>query len=310
MNIGEIARKVLPESAVSSLVRAGKRYRQAKIARLPVLNEDDFKSLLTGALGLADGDTVYVHSSVDQLNLGFPFYRVLPLIQNVIGERGTVLFPTYPNRGRMSSHEYLARGEVFDVRRTPSYTGLLTEFARRQRGAVRSLHPTKSVCAIGASAEELTREHHLSPYPYDVRSPYRKLVDFRAKIIGLGVWTTYLSFVYTLDDALKENPPVRTYAPELFAAPCIDREGRRVVVETYAHDMSHVVHDIPRYVRKYIPAEVCRDLTIEGMKFFRAEAAPLFEVMLRLATREGVTCYPRRLYTREFLNSLPTQKKS
>ena len=171
MNISEIARRVLPESAVASLVRAGKRYRQSRIARLPVLNEGDFKNILAGELGLQEGDIVYVHSSVDQLNLGFPFYRVLPLIQDVIGERGTVLFPTYPNRGRISSYEYLARGEVFDVRRTPSYTGLLTEFARRQRGAVRSLHPTKSVCAIGTLAEELTREHHLSPYPYVVHSP-------------------------------------------------------------------------------------------------------------------------------------------
>ncbi|HEX8852718.1 MAG TPA: AAC(3) family N-acetyltransferase [Pyrinomonadaceae bacterium] len=309
MSIVELTRRVLPESLVASLVRAGKRYRQARIARLRVLDESAFKSILAGELGLAEGDTVYIHSSVDQLNLGFPFYRVLPLVQEVIGERGTVLFPTYPNRGRLSSYEYLARGEVFDVRRTPSYTGLLTEFARRQRGAVRSLHPTKSVCAIGPAAEELTREHHLSPYPYDARSPYRKLVDSRAKIIGLGVWTTYLSFVYTLDDALKENPPVRTYAPELFAARCIDRDGREVVVETYAHDMSHVVHDIPRYVRRHIPAEVCRDLTIEGMKFFRADAAPLFETMLRLATREGITCYPRRLYTKEFLDGLPAQKR-
>jgi aminoglycoside 3-N-acetyltransferase len=310
MSIAEIARRVLPESAVASLVRAGKRYRQARIARLPLLGESDFKRILTGELGLSEGDTVYVHSSVDQLNLDFPFYRVLPLIQDVIGERGTVLFPTYPNRGRMSSYEYLARGSVFDVRRTPSYTGLLTEFARRQRGAVRSLHPTKSVCAIGRLAHELTATHHLSPYPYDVQSPYRKLVDCGAKIVGLGVWTTYLSFVYTLDDALKENPPVRTYAPELFAARCIDRDGREVFVETYAHEMRSVVHDIPRYVRKHIPAEVCRDLTIEGMKFFRAEAAPLFDVMLRLATREGITCYPRRLYTKEFLRSLPPSAKA
>lgn len=310
MNIGEIARRVLPESAVASLVRAGKRYRQARIARLPVLDESRFKAILAGELGLEEGDTVYVHSSVDQLNLDFPFYRVLPLIQAVIGTRGTVLFPTYPNRGRMSSYEYLARGSVFDVRRTPSYTGLLTEFARRQRGAVRSLHPTKSVCAIGPAAEELTREHHVSPYPYDARSPYRKLIEYNAKIVGLGVWTTYLSFVYTLDDALKENPPVRTYAPELFAARCIDRDGREVFVETYAHDMRRVVHDIPRYVKRHIPAEVCRDLTVEGMKFFRAEAAPLFDVMLRLATREGITCYPRRFYTTEFLDSLAVQKKS
>ena len=63
-------------------------------------------------------------SSVDRLNLGFPFYRILPLIQSVIGEKGTVLFPTYPNRSPVSSYEYLRAGNVFDVKRTPSFTAV------------------------------------------------------------------------------------------------------------------------------------------------------------------------------------------
>ena len=298
MSVKGLARRLLPEGAERALVRAAKRYRQARVARLPQLSERDFTEILAGPLGLAAGDTVYVHSSVDQLNLGFPFYRILSLIQSAVGPRGNVLFPTYPNRGRVSSYEYLARGEVFDVRRTPSYTGLLTEFARRQRGAVRSLHPTKSVCAVGPDAAELTATHHLSPYPYDRPSPYYKLVEREAKIVGLGVWTTYLSFVYVVDDALKDDSPVRVYAPRLFAARCVDYGGREVVVETYAHDMSNVVHDIPRFVREHVPTEACQDLTIKGMKFFRADAARLFDVMLPLA-RRGVTVYPRSVYKKE-----------
>jgi aminoglycoside 3-N-acetyltransferase len=303
MSVAGLVRRLLPEGAESALVRAVKRYRQARVARLPRLAEGDFTEILRGPLGVGEGDTVYVHSSVDQLNLGFPFYRILPLLQAAVGPRGHLLFPTYPNRGRTSSYEYLAQDHVFDVRRTPSYTGLLTEFARRQRGAVRSLHPTKSVCAIGPDAAELTAEHHLSPYPYDRPSPYYKLVEHEAKIVGLGVWTTYLSFVYVIDDALKEDAPVRVYAPRLFAARCIGYDGRERTVETYAHDMRHVVHDIPRFVREHVPAEACEDLSVKGMKFFRADARRLFDVMLPLA-REGVTVYPRSVYREEFLAKL------
>ncbi len=292
MSVTRLVRSLLPDGAERALVRAVKRYRQARVSHLPQLSESDFAEILSGELRLSEGDTVYVHSSVDQLNLGFPFYRILPLLQAAVGPRGNVLFPTYPNRGRTSSYEYLAQGHVFDVRRTPSYTGLLTEFARRQRGASRSLHPTKSVCAVGPDAEELTATHHLSPYPYDRPSPYYKLVERGAKIVGLGVRTTYLSFVYVIDDALKEDAPVRVYAPRLFAARCIDADGRERVVETYAHDMRNVVHDIPRFIREHVPAEVCQDLTVKGMKFFRADARRLFDVMLPLA-RRGVTVYPR-----------------
>lgn len=295
MSAADFARKFLPADVVASLIRAKKRLNRARVSRLPILAEADFTKILTNDLGLTSGDTVYVHSSVDQLNLGFAFYRILPLIQNVIGSQGTVLFPTYPNRSPVSSYEYLKQGRVYDVRRTPSFTGLLTEFARRQRNAIRSLHPTKSVCAIGPLAEILTASHQESPYPYDTCSPYYKLVEHEAKIIGIGVHTTYLSFVYCVDDALKEQNPVQTYFPEMFAAKCINYRGTVEIVHTYAHDMRSVVHDIPQFIKQHIPGNICADLTINGMKFFRADARPLFEKMLALAN-QGVMVYPRSVY--------------
>jgi aminoglycoside 3-N-acetyltransferase len=221
------------------------------------------------------------------------------LIQKAIGDTGTLVFPTYPNRSPISSCEYLRTGNVFDVRRTPSYTGVLTELGRRNPRAIRSLHPTKSVCAIGPLAEALTATHQQSPYPYDTLSPYRKLVDYDAKIVGLGVWTEYLSFVYCVDDALKSNPPVKTYHPEIFRAKCINYRGEEEIVETYAHDMSRCVHDIPRFMKDQIPAEICEDIVVNGMKFFRADARKLFALMLRLGER-GITVYPRSVYSDSF----------
>ena len=274
---------------------------RARVSRLPLLSEKQFQDVLTGRLGLAGGDTVYVHSSIDQLNLDFPFYRILSLIRDVIGPSGTVLFPTYPNR-KISSYEYLLQGKVFDIRRTPSYTGLLTEFARRQRDAFRSLHPTKSVCALGCYAEELTATHQDSPWPYDVCSPYYKLIEQEAKIIGLGVWTQYLSFVYCVDDALKSDAPVQTYFPQTFAARCINYQGEETIVETYTHDMRRVIHDIPRFMKTHIPENLCLDMTISGMKFFRADARKLFDRMLELA-RQGTTVYPRSVYSKRFLKN-------
>jgi aminoglycoside 3-N-acetyltransferase len=301
MSLGDIARKLLPAETVASLARAKKKLDRARVARLPLLSERDFTEILAHDLRLCEGDTVFVHSSIDRLNLDFPFYRVLSLLRNVIGPKGTVLFPTYPNH-RLSSYEYLRQGNVFDVRRTPSYIGLLTEFARRQREARRSLHPTKSVCALGPLAEELTATHQNSPYPYDTCSPYYKLVEHKAKIVGLGVWTFNLSFVYCTDDALKEAAPVQTYHPEKFAAPCINYKGETEIVETYVHDARKVdTHDVPRYMKQHIDAEVCSDMSIKGMKFFRADAARLFDAMLRLA-KEGITVYPRSVYSKDFFH--------
>ncbi len=295
MNLQRIAKTILPAGAVAQLRRAKWKRERRRVASLSPLTEDEFTNILSGDLGLRKGDVVYVHSGMDGLNLAFPFYRIPFLIQQVIGPGGTVVFPTYPNH-LISSYEYLLEGRVFDVRRTPSYTGILSEFARRQRQAVRSLHPTKSVCAIGPDAKELTATHHLSPYPYDTNSPYYKLIGHRGKIVGLGVSTNYISFGYCVDDALKERFPVKVYHDRIFDAPCINYEGETVIVSTFAHDMSRVVHgDVRNFMKTHVSEEACQDLVIKGMKFFRARAAKLFSEMLSLAER-GITAYPKSVY--------------
>lgn len=292
MELRKLAKTILPSAAFNSLRRAKWERERRRVASLTPLSEVDFRTILSNDLQLKAGDLVYVHSGMDGLNLGFPFYRILFLIQEVIGSEGTLVFPTYPNH-RISSYEWLKQGNIFDVRRTPSYTGILTEFARRQRKAIRSLHPTKSVCAIGPAAKELISTHHLSPYPYDTNSPYYKLIAGGGKIIGLGATTNYISFAYCVDDAFKEKFPVRVYHEEIFAAPCINYEGEQVIVKTYAHDMSTTVHpDMPKWFATYVSAEACRDLTLHGMKFFRADAPKLFAEMMELAQRD-IIAYPR-----------------
>jgi aminoglycoside N3'-acetyltransferase len=292
MDLQKLAKTILPSRAVASLRHAKWERERRRVASLPPLSEKDFAQILVNDLRLGAGDLVYVHSGMDGLNLDFPFYRILFLIQEVIGKGGTVVFPTYPNH-RVSSYEWLKQGNVFDVRRTPSYTGILTEFARRQRATVRSLHPTKSVCAIGPAAQALTATHHLSPYPYDEGSPYYKLIEGGGKIIGLGATTNYISFGYCVDDAFKENFPVRVYHDEILEAPCINYEGERVTVKTYAHDMMTTIHpDMPQWMQKHVSAEACRDLNVRGMKFFRAEAPKLFAEMMELA-KQGIIAYPR-----------------
>ena len=292
MGLRKLAKSLLPKRAVDSLRHAKWEREKRRVASLPPLTEIDFRTILTNDLRLSAGDLVYVHSGMDGLNLDFPFYRILFLIQEVIGPDGTIVFPTYPNH-RISSYGWLKQENVFDVRRTPSYTGILTEFARRQRRAVRSLHPTKSVCAIGSAAAELTATHHLSPYPYDTNSPYYKLIAGGGKIIGLGTTTNYISFGYCVDDAFKDKFPVRVYHDELFEATCINYDGERVAVKTFAHNMRTTVHpDMPEWMRSYVSEDACRDLLVRGMRFFRADAPKLFGEMMELARRD-IIAYPR-----------------
>jgi len=289
-----VIKNILPERAVNGLQRFRQRRKKARRESQATITEAMFREILTDHLNVRAGDVVFVHSSVDRLKLDFRFSRIIPLLFEVVGERGTLLFPTYP---KLTSHEYLRSGEVFDMRKTPSYMGMLTEAARRDRRSVRSLHPTKSVCAIGPLACEITSTHQDSPYPYDSSSPYYRIMDHGGKIIGLGVSTESLSFVHCVDDALKSEFPVEPYVPELFDARCINDDGREVAVQTYVHDMTKMKHDVPRFVRKHVSKAACEDLVIYGAPFFRADARVLFDEMVACA-RQGVTIYPRSVYKR------------
>lgn len=269
-----------------------RKWQRSVTRKLDPLSEQEFRAVLGEQLGLQSGDVVLIHSSMDYLKCEFPFFRILALLRDVVGTSGTLLFPTYPN---ISSYEFLTSGAVFDVRKSPSYTGVLSELARRLSQAQRSIHPTKSVCAIGPLARELTADHHKSPYPYSEQSPYGKLAAHGGKIIGIGVTTSNMSFAHCVEDELQDRFPVATYHSQLFQSPCIDDAGNALTVATYAHDLSKMMHNVPKFIHRHIPDTCCEDIEVQGMRFFRAAAPQLLVEMRQLALR-GTTIYPQRLY--------------
>lgn len=284
-------RRAIRDIIPASVLDWARRRRARAMDQLPLLAEEQLANLISTDLAVQPGDVVFVHSSLDALRLGFPPFRLLPLLRDLVGAQGTLVFPTYP---RKTSTAFLQDGDVFELRATPSYMGLLSELARRTPGAIRSLHPTKSVTALGPAAERLCSGHHQSRFPYDAQSPYYRFVQLGGKAIGLGVTTASLSFVHAVEDDLGERFPVHVYADRIFSATCVDGDGSRVVVNTPAHDPAKMEQDVPAFLRKHVPAAIAADMQRHGRAFFRAEARPLFDRMVMLA-QQGTTIYPRRL---------------
>lgn len=134
-------------------------------------------------LGVSAGDVVLVHSSLSGLgNVQGGADAVIDALLSAVGPTGTVLFPTLtgtPDDGPESP-------PVIDVRSTPCWTGRIPETARRRSGAIRSLHPTHSVTAIGAKAGQYASGHHQGASPCDERSPYYRLIREGGYILLLG----------------------------------------------------------------------------------------------------------------------------
>lgn len=285
-------KKILPSKVVQFLKNRRVKRKNNQLKKLPLLTIPQLEDIVRNKLGIREGDVVLIHSSLGNLNLGCSPFEILNLLLKIVGDEGTILFPTYP---KLTSQLFLESNKVFNVNKTPSYMGILSELARRHPKAVRSLHPTKSVVAIGKHAEDLTKNHSESIYPYGVQSPYYKINNYNGKIIGIGVSTKNLSCIHCVDDFMKDKFPVMPYDLEIFNAKCIDSNKNEVVIKTYAHQMDKMGFNLPKFIKKYISKDICEDKEIEGMKFFRADSTLLFEKMISLA-EDGITIYKKRFY--------------
>lgn len=133
------------------------------------------------AAGLLPGETVIVHSSLRSIGwiLGGP-PEVVHAFQDVLGPTGTLLMPAFSfNLASWSM-------PPFDPLRTPSRVGRLAEIFRHMKAVHRSHHPTHSVAAWGARAEEFL-EGPINYEPLGINSPLDRARAAGARILLIGV---------------------------------------------------------------------------------------------------------------------------
>lgn len=127
-------------------------------------------------LGLWKGDRVLVHSSLVALGeVDGGADAVIDALLDAVGSDGLVVVPTF------------ACKPPFDRRESATPLGSIPDTLWRRPNAVRSLHPTHSVAAIGKGAEELIRDHEKAPTAYGEGTPYHTLAVNGGKILLLGV---------------------------------------------------------------------------------------------------------------------------
>ncbi len=284
MIIADIIYRFIPETAFRQLQQGYHRWK--KSVYKPV-TEQDFIAILN-KMGITKGDVVFVHSSFDKLNTSFSANKLLNLLIEQVGSEGTLLFPSWSYVGRTA--DYVRRNEVFDVKKSFTKMGLIAELARRRKSAIRSLHPTASVAAIGKHARELTNSHHLSAYACGELSPYFKLMEYNGKTIGLGEKTVSMSFLHCVEDVMDKDFPVRLYNNEPFKAKYRNYDGEEKMMEVFVHNSRYNTGNIPRFIRKYISDSACRDFSINGRNYFVADSVKLFNELKHHA-EQGRTIY-------------------
>jgi aminoglycoside 3-N-acetyltransferase len=187
-------------------------------------------------LGLAAGDTVMVHSSMDCFAVfnGRPT-EIIAELDKIVGPTGTLVMPTIPFAG--SSLDWVGSGNIFDNRLTPSRMGLLTELFRRSPGVLRSQHPTHAVAARGAGAEALCRNHHLAATPCGEDSPYHGLLAADGSILLLGTGMESMTFFHALEEILADKMPFFPFTEKIYSLKSRNANGEMVLTKTRLYDL-------------------------------------------------------------------------
>jgi aminoglycoside 3-N-acetyltransferase len=225
--------------AFSGALRFYRRQLKARLLRVRALWVRAFRSYdekrLLAALhdvGVVTGDALMLHSA---FNSSHGFRGSIEKLTNVfidaVGPDGHLLMVSLPYR--TSSYAYVNRAKVFDVRKTPSMMGMVSEMFRLRPDVVRSLHPTHPVLVRGNRAGWFVEEHPDCRYPCGPGSPFDKLASVDGVVVFFNVPFDTYTFFHYLEHLVSPQLPFSLYTQETFDVPILDRTGRRRTVTTH-----------------------------------------------------------------------------
>jgi aminoglycoside 3-N-acetyltransferase len=251
------------------------------------------------ALGLVPGDTVMVHASLRAVGevLGGPDELIEALLA-AVGAAGTVLVYV----GGPSPFDDVGRGmyapadEAFVLEHCPPFDprhtrasrdfGALAELFRSHPRAVCSAAVGARMAAIGAAAEELTRDHG-PDYGLGVGSPLERLCRRGGKVMLVGSDpdnTTLLHYAEAV-------APIADKRVARVRVPLVGADGRREWREVAEYDSAHGVRDWPdrlfaRVVEGFVAGGGARVGALGGARtvVFRAQALVDFAVPILVET--------------------------
>jgi len=185
-------------------------------------------------IDINEGDIVTVSSDVLRLicvcrenNEVFDADTFIDTIIKKIGDKGTLLFPTY-NWG-------FCKGDAFDYRNTLSQVGAINNAALKRKDFRRTKHPIYSFAVWGRDQDYLCNLNNIDAWGAD--SPFEYLYERRAKNLVIGI--DYRDGLVSLHYA-EEKAGVSYRFFKDFTAPYIDEDGtaRNSTYRMYVRDLS------------------------------------------------------------------------
>jgi aminoglycoside 3-N-acetyltransferase len=292
-------KRLLPRSLVAGLRKQVLSTKRKSLRRQKMQGTSHTSKSLQSdfaRLGVDRNRDLFIHSSLSKLGLVCGGgTTILNAIQEYIGARTNLLMPVYPIVA--STYAWMKDPTPFDVERSPSQMGALTELFRATSGAQRSSHPTHSVAVMGPDSLEYVGEHHLCKTPCGEGSPFKKLLERNGQILCLGTGIGKITAYHIIEDIVDFPFPV--YLQGEMHKRVVFRDGKEDLVATKVHDSRLTPWRIDNFVPKQIEflshlrkAEALREGQVGDAWCHLIDVTKLLNLQLSLLV-EGITIYHR-----------------
>lgn len=173
---------------------------------------NEFFQFLGNRLGIEKGDILIVHSSMEGLkSLGADVKEIIDQLLNLVGEEGTLVIPTFPKYNKKKTYN----GEsidIYDVKRTLCWTGMLPNIFLRYKDVIRSEFPYCTLAAKGYYANEMMKHTWESDVAQGKNSAWGFCAEHHAKVLFLGVKAFHsITESHMVEDYLDSKWPIREW---------------------------------------------------------------------------------------------------
>lgn len=307
MGLKKVIRKIIKRffgvDGISLFIKKQKKKIMQKVYTKKYTADDLIAKMCQ--MGMKNGSVVFIHSSMTEFfNYKGTGEELIDNIIKVIGTEGTLLMPAYPAKKTSLYKIALETDEVvFDVNKTASGAGYLTEVFRKYPDVKRSINLQHSVCAYGKLAEYFTNEHHLSETAWDRFSPYYKLAQTEGLIFSLGLdpYLRNVTMIHCTEDTFRNT---YTYFASFFSKSIrykyLDQFDNYGYQEMLIPEKGGVRS--AKVIKKYFDKSKFKKTKLSNLNIEVVESLYMYKRCLEL-TEEGICIYSFPKYLKYQINN-------
>lgn len=218
--------------------------------------------------GIREDGTLLIHSSMKAIGA-------------VQGGADTVLdaFITYMHQGLLLfpthswSDKNLVNG-VYDPKTEPACVGILPNLFMQREGAVRSMHPTHSVTAMGSRSHAYVQRDSRVYTPCPRHGCFAGLYDEQAQILFLGATLKTNTFIHAVEEWM--NIPNRIN-PQSRHIKLVEADGSQREIDFCGHYCSYgdVSQNYDKLLAPMLTMGIARQMKIGDANCYVVEVKPM-----------------------------------